>query len=228
MVRSDSDLVEDRPRGYPQVATFQSSDRNFLQYRGFVYLHSRVLSDMQFDIEQIETELDDLDRWEKDNGDLRKLSCKRRDSHKTAEELACAGWPAHLTRCRPLVLADLRAKLLEYGKWSYVSCCQSFPLTSEDEFLLKCREMVSLQRPSNRDYESVRTWFRDNQPLVQREAQFIRRKEDIVTLRSGRESAVFDSLVERCLSRVDDFLQRRLRCHIIRVRSIGIAWACFC
>ena len=70
---------------------------------------------MQFDIEQIETELDDLDRWEKDNGDLRNLSCKRRDQHKTPEELASAGWPDHLTRCRPLVLSDLRAKLLEYG-----------------------------------------------------------------------------------------------------------------
>lgn len=89
----------------------------------------------------------------------------------------------------------------------------------QDVFLLKCKEMVSLQRPSSRDYESVRTWFKDNQPIVQREEHFIRRKEDMITLRSGRESAVFDSLVERCLSRVDDFLQRRLRCQIIRVSA---------
>ncbi|KAK4634276.1 hypothetical protein CLAFUW4_01010 [Fulvia fulva] len=154
---------------------------------------------MQFDIEQIEGELDDLDRWEKTHGDVRKLSCRRRDSHRTPEELAAAGFPAHFKRCRPVLLSDLRLRLLEY-----------------DVFLLKCKEMVSLQRPSSRDYESVRTWFKDNQPIVQREEHFIRRKEDMITLRSGRESAVFDSLVERCLSRVDDFLQRRLRCQIIR------------
>lgn len=80
--------------------------------------------------------------------------------------------------------------------------------------------MTSLQRPSERDYRSVLNWFADKKPLVDRERQFIRRKEDIITLRTGRECAAFDSFVERSLSRVDDALMR-INCPIIRVRTQG-------
>lgn len=123
------------------MATFQSSDRNFLQYRAFGYLHSRVLSDMQFDIEQIEGELDDLDRWEKTHGDVRKLSCRRRDSHRTPEELAAAGFPAHFKRCRPVLLSDLRLRLLEYGK-----SCSSCP----------CPEAVLISKTFS--FSNARRW----------------------------------------------------------------------
>ena len=83
--------------------------------------------------------------------------------------------------------------------------------------------MVSLQQPSKRDYESVRTWFRDNTPIVTREARFIRRKEDIVTLRTGRECAGFDSYVERCLFNIDKFLGHYLCCRVIQVCPLT-AW----
>lgn len=87
-----------------------------------------------------------------------------------------------------------------------------------DEVLLKTKEVVTLQRPSKKDYESVRNWFIDVKPLVDEEFRFIKRKEDIVTLRTGRECAAFDSLVERALSGIDGFLVNRCRCKIIRVR----------
>lgn len=86
-----------------------------------------------------------------------------------------------------------------------------------DEVLLRTKEMTALQRPSSRDYKSVVNWFEGHHPLVQDEANYIRRKEDMITLRHGRECAGFDSLVERTLSRIDRVLYKAVGCRWIRV-----------
>jgi hypothetical protein len=78
-----------------------------------------------------------------------------------------------------------------------------------DELLVKAREMVSFQRPSNRDYQSVRNWFHNVKPLIGEEDDYILWKEDIVTLRHGREWAGFDGWVEHMLHKID--------CRLIRV-----------
>jgi hypothetical protein len=83
--------------------------------------------------------------------------------------------------------------------------------------LLKAREVASLQRPSNRDWRSVKHWILEKAPLVEKEQQFILKREDLVTLRSGREGAGFESLVERMLSKTDKLLQS-VGCPIIQVR----------
>jgi hypothetical protein len=84
--------------------------------------------------------------------------------------------------------------------------------------LLRAKEVARLQRPSNRDWRSVKHWILEKAPLVQREQQFILRKEDLVTLRSGREGAGFESLVERMLSNTDRLLQS-YGCNLIQVRE---------
>lgn len=78
-----------------------------------------------------------------------------------------------------------------------------------------------MQKPTSRDYESIKNWLLDVQPLVQSEIAYILRKEDIVTLRKGRESAAFDSFVERMLSRLDEFLKHRCQWHLIEVCRNG-------
>ena len=50
------------------------------------------------------------------------------------------------------------------------------------------------------------------------EMRWIRRKEDIVTLRTGRVGAFFEELVERLLGVIDRFLTKWCRCRIITVR----------
>ena len=82
--------------------------------------------------------------------------------------------------------------------------------------LLKAKEIASLQRPSERDWRSVRKWLLEKAPLVKREQNFIMRREDIITLRSGREGAGFEGLVERTLGKADRFLQR-FGCNAIQV-----------
>lgn len=105
------------PRGYSQVATFQCSDPNFLQYRGFKYLHSRVLSCLQYEIKQLEDELDRLDKWDDDQEDKeRRLICLENDMLYQGCDQFPEEFQLEFERTRPEVLAELRRKLLEYGK----------------------------------------------------------------------------------------------------------------
>ena len=178
--------VEECPKGYPRLAAFLSSETSFSLYRGFSYARSRVLLDLQAQITQLERELDRLDCFDSQNGDggQRRLHSRATDINKPRVDGE---------RPRKEVLRDLQEKLGEY-----------------DELLIKTREIASFQRPSSRDYRSVRTWFYNIKPLVQREAQFISQKEDIISIRSGREWSSFDGWIESTLRRFD--------CGLLRVR----------
>lgn len=89
-----------------------------------------------------------------------------------------------------------------------------------DTMLLNAKQVTSMQRPAERDWRSVKRWIMGNKPLVDGEQEFILRKEDLVTLRPGREGAGFESVVERMLRRIDKFLSQRLGSEIIKVSHI--------
>jgi hypothetical protein len=82
-----------------------------------------------------------------------------------------------------------------------------------DEILLKARELNAFQRPSKRDYHSFRTWFWNVKPLsYELEEQFIKRKEDLISLRHGREWSSFDGFIESCL--------QKIHCRLTQVRIL--------
>jgi hypothetical protein len=69
-----------------------------------------------------------------------------------------------------------------------------------DEVLIKARKLNTFQRPSNHDYRGFRTWFWNTKPLsFELEEQFIKRKEDLISLRQGREWSGFDGFIETCI-----------------------------
>jgi len=110
--------VEHNAVGYALIANFQSSDRDFLQYRGFFQLHSRVLSALQADIGYLETELDSMDEWDINCGIERRLAClrdKKRDDLQSRMEVMPDAYTAMFDRTRPDVMLDLRTKLVQYG-----------------------------------------------------------------------------------------------------------------
>jgi hypothetical protein len=129
--------VDETPRGYSQVAVLQSSDRSFLQFRGFGYLHCRVLCDLQHGIECLERELDDLDQHDKDE-DPRRLHSRKNDQDKSDQDPGASLYPDDIRRNRPEVLRELKEKLMEYGKiddlaiptaacakcWKIPCCCR--------------------------------------------------------------------------------------------------------
>lgn len=82
---------------------------------------------------------------------------------------------------------------------------------AQDEVLIKARKLESFQRPSDRNYRSVRRYHNNTKPLHDAETDAIRSKEDIISLHSGREWASFDGAVEKVLGKVDRFLQRVFR-----------------
>jgi hypothetical protein len=58
------------------------------------------------------------------------------------------------------------------------------------------QQMLALSKPSDSEYESVGRYMHNRKPLDAKEATWIRHKEDIVTLRAGREHAWLDDVVE--------------------------------
>ena len=89
------------PKGYPNTAGFMSSDPNFGQYRGFNYLHSRVLLHLQNSLAVLERELD-----RKDGVDAGKICLQSIAKDKQQDKSK---------RSREIILTDIRKRLVEYG-----------------------------------------------------------------------------------------------------------------
>ena len=175
--------VDNTPNGFPRLAAFQSSESNFSLYRSFTYLHSRVLLDLQDDIAGLERELDEID-WDDFDEDPNRL--RSRDFDKASDE--------NDGRNRKVILKEIRAKLVEY-----------------DELLIKARELDGFQKPSDRNYRSVRRFHHNHKPLMDTETESIRSKEDTVSLRnSGREGGSFDGGIEKVIFRVDEWISSML------------------
>lgn len=84
--------------------------------------------------------------------------------------------------------------------------------------LLNSKAVHGLSRPSNQDHRSVLNWFAAKKPLVKREEEYIRRKEDLVSIHCGRECGGFDVFVEKCLSLLDGILMK-CNCNVVKAGS---------
>jgi hypothetical protein len=79
--------------------------------------------------------------------------------------------------------------------------------------LAKARDLNAFQKPSKRDYRAFRTWFYNIKPLnYEPEEEFIKRKEDLITLRHGREWSGFDGFIESCV--------RKMHCGMTQVSML--------
>ncbi|KAK6430721.1 hypothetical protein LTR95_013118 [Oleoguttula sp. CCFEE 5521] len=138
-----------------------------MQYRGFSYLHARLLLRLQYNLVELERELDTFDDFDDTavDGSKRKLYCVSGDDMEQCSD-SIANFP--FLRTRPQLFEALKIQLMEYDRTT---------------------KIAPANKPSDHDWESVRDWIMDNKPLVNREQDFILCEEDIVTLRSGREGA---------------------------------------
>ncbi|KAF2186441.1 hypothetical protein K469DRAFT_706409 [Zopfia rhizophila CBS 207.26] len=93
------------------------------------------------------------------------------------------------------LLSDIEAKFCSYAN-----------------ILTAAQQMMAFKRPADADYQSVGRYINNRKPLVEEEATWIQHKEDIVTLRTGREHAWLDDVVEGflkiCHCRLIDMLFR--------------------
>ncbi|KAF2824377.1 hypothetical protein CC86DRAFT_420901 [Ophiobolus disseminans] len=178
--------VQKYPHGIPLQAAFQSSESSWSIYRGFSYLHSRVILELQDELRSLEKELTEADEMDLENGDGERLRSRQSDLLQARRE--------NMDSKRANLIGTIRNKLVFY-----------------DELLVKARDLNTFQRPSNRDYRSFRTWFWNVKPSnYELEEEFIKRKEDLVSLRHGREWSGFDGFIEACIRKLHCRLTKKL------------------
>ena len=71
--------VHEMPLGYPQLGAFLDSDDNFMVFRRFGYLQSRLLLDKQDDLRKLEEQLDRLDASDTETTGNEELLDRRRN-----------------------------------------------------------------------------------------------------------------------------------------------------
>jgi hypothetical protein len=79
---------------------------------------------------------------------------------------------------------------------------------------MEAQQMLGFETPSKRDYQSVRNWFWNEKPVVQKEQRWILMKEDLLAIRPEREPDFFERTIER--------VARRFDCRLVRVLSAPI------
>jgi hypothetical protein len=114
--------VHKYPPGYPLQAAFQSSEESWSIYRGFSYLHSRVILELQDELRCLEQDLTDADEMDLENGDGKRLKSRNSDLLQAAREKT--------TSIRVQLINKIREKLVNYGKHS---------LTTRSSRLIVCR-----------------------------------------------------------------------------------------
>jgi hypothetical protein len=102
---SDYNTVDDHPRGYPQLAAFVNSDKNFLIARKYGFLRSRVLLYRQDELSVLEKDLIALDD---DDNEKRAIALTSRKFDEQTEKD-----PVY---SRKVLIQKIDNKLKEYGK----------------------------------------------------------------------------------------------------------------
>jgi hypothetical protein len=109
--------VEDIYRGYRSLSTFLDSDENFMLYRRFGYLHSRILLRKQDKLRKLEDELDSYDNDDAHDTTDSRAANRRLLMSRSSDESACRkesrSTPGKRTRTD--ILDDIEEGLKEYG-----------------------------------------------------------------------------------------------------------------
>jgi hypothetical protein len=111
--------VEAYPEGYPQQAAFQASEPSWSIYRGYSYLHSRVILDLQDELRCLEERLEEIDSENKGTNRVRSrkgdLKHARRQGKKSP---------------RAVLMEELHGKLIKYGE---LTACHAIVVAGEED-----------------------------------------------------------------------------------------------
>ncbi|KAL8840065.1 MAG: hypothetical protein Q9176_004087 [Flavoplaca citrina] len=170
--------LEDFPKGFPRVSCFLDSDESFMLFKRFGIVFARLLLNKQDEIRQMEDELQGMDKMDF-VGDKHEYLLSRDEDVKREPSTIPGCW----SQTRPQLLEKLEKKIMEYS-----------------DLLLKANQLKTLEKPAARDYRSVLHFMEnDGGAMYEREMSWIYDKEDLVSLRPGREHAWLDGMLERLL-----------------------------
>ncbi|CAF9932280.1 hypothetical protein IMSHALPRED_008841 [Imshaugia aleurites] len=169
--------LQDYPTGFPKISCFLDSDDAFMVYRRFGSVYSRLLLSKQDEMTRMEATLLAMDRTDQVDNNGHYLMSRPLDVEREQIPEAWEG------QSRVKLLERMEKVALEYA-----------------DLLLKAQQLKALEMPSNRDYRSVLHFMEnDGGQLFEEDMGFIYEKEDLVTLRPGREYAWLDGVLERTL-----------------------------
>ncbi|KAL8821018.1 MAG: hypothetical protein Q9191_007397 [Dirinaria sp. TL-2023a] len=168
-------------------------------YRRFGYIHARLLMHRQDELRELEDTLSDMDKKDAKSADPDRRACLRsRDLDEENRELP--------GRDRVALLDRIEEKTLKYGKFRFLTLesnfmCEPDYLQHElvGQLLQQAQNLVAMNKPPVRDQLSLRNYIEGRQCLVESEAAFAYHKEDLVSLRPGRDHSFVDAFVERML-----------------------------
>lgn len=160
-----------------------------MMYRRFGQVHSRLLLHKQDQIRRLEAKLLRLDKFDALDEDRQMyLECseesERRDKKiEGMSESERKQKSDEILRgpTRASILDELEQKILEYGR-----------------LLAQARDLQAMNRPSDRDHKSVSNYF-EGSSLIEQDREFLLYKEDLVSIRPGREHAWLDECVDTIL-----------------------------
>jgi hypothetical protein len=138
-------------------------------YRRFGFLHARLLLQKQDELRIMEEDLDRMD-YRDELTNRKTLQCRMEDVERQDQVVG---------ETRQSLLSRVEDTLLRY-----------------DQLLLNAQQLVAANRPQEHDYNSVAAFVDYKKPLMQGDDDFIYQKEDLITIRPGRESAWVDAIVE--------------------------------
>ena len=101
-------LVESFPRGFPKLARFLDSDDNFMVYRRFGTVCSRLLLYKQDEISKMEGVLHSMDKTDERAKNEKCLMSRTLDVERD-------GIPEFWPESRPQLMEKLEKKIVEYG-----------------------------------------------------------------------------------------------------------------
>jgi hypothetical protein len=185
--------VENCPEGYPRLAAMLDCDENFMIYRRFGFLQTRLLLNKQDELRELENDLDCVDKFDVERNPMglrsRELDAATNDRRKK-------------------LLYQIEEKFHDYGTGNASSSFMQFffffffgvLMTRAARLLADAHTITGYRRPSKRDYRSIRNYFKKTAPLCALEV-YIDRKEDLITLKHGRDIAWMEVVVDKIVAK---------------------------
>ena len=173
--------MNESPKGYPNVAAFIDSDESLTIYRRFGFLQARLLLNKQEELRRLEVKLE-------------RIEAMLSEDERTFSSLEVHGDPS-LVEERGELLIEIETKFCAYSRFKNSLVHRSI-LIEQANLLTASQQMMAFNKPAEADRQNVGRYLWNRKPLVEVEASWIRHKEDLITLRAGRERAWLDGIVE--------------------------------
>lgn len=174
--------VNDAAKGYPNVAAFLDSDDGFAIYRRFGWIQSILLMNKQENLRRLELRLGFLQRRMVNKNEAAFSSLDIQGSDEDKQEYQDLLASAETTFCAYTDLLNASQKMLSFAK------------------------------PAEADRQNLGMYLHNRKPLMEDEWEWVQHKEDLITIKSGREHAWLDGVVEFTLKSIHcrfiDFLFR--------------------